>query len=350
MEFISSNVQKQAEIFQRQTEIRLAGEQLRLRLHNAKLIKDRGVQRFTYPSSFVAKEVVDWLLARKEAPHSEIAVSIMQKLFESDVIHHVCDAHATFKEDKLFYRFRNDDGTSIPTNQMRMAVRCQRIYEKMINEDNSIIKVRTEGSRQYRRTFFGSEILDWLVKHGEVHSRADGEKLCKTLVDYGLIRHVTGRYKFCDSNMLFQFTINFRRKRKLTEILGDPAEARQDSPDSPFSLEKLSDELPQSSFVCVLKKPVTLEELLAPGAPYFMKKLTVVGDDLGWGFVVRGNGPCHVQALDPGGPAQRAGMKIRHFIKSVNGCDCLKFPYQKINQLVGYGPKHAIIEVLEHID
>lgn len=32
---------------------------------------------------------------------------------------------------------------------------------------------------------------------------------------------------------------------------------------------------------------------------------------MGWGFVVRGSKPCHIQAVDPGGPAAAAGMKVR---------------------------------------
>lgn len=31
---------------------------------------------------------------------------------------------------------------------------------------------------------------------------------------------------------------------------------------------------------------------------------------MGWGFVVRGGRPCHIQAVDPGGPAAAAGMKV----------------------------------------
>lgn len=33
---------------------------------------------------------------------------------------------------------------------------------------------------------------------------------------------------------------------------------------------------------------------------------------MGWGFVVRGSSPCHIQAVDPSGPAAAAGMKVRN--------------------------------------
>lgn len=35
-----------------------------------------------------------------------------------------------------------------------------------------------------------------------------------------------------------------------------------------------------------------------------------MGDAVGWGFVVRGNRPCHIQAVEPCGPADAAGMKV----------------------------------------
>lgn len=35
-----------------------------------------------------------------------------------------------------------------------------------------------------------------------------------------------------------------------------------------------------------------------------------MGDAVGWGFVVRGSKPCHIQAVDPGGPAAAVGMKV----------------------------------------
>ena len=38
--------------------------------------------------------------------------------------------------------------------------------------------------------------------------------------------------------------------------------------------------------------------------------MQVESDALGWGLVVRGNGPCHIQAVEPHGPAAVAGMKV----------------------------------------
>lgn len=75
---------------------------------------------------------------------------------------------------------------------------------------------------------------------------------------------------------------------------------------------------------------MSTEELQRPGGRFVRKSFTVspdtstrlttttspppsaqvVGDAVGWGFVVRGNGPCHIQAVEPSGPAAAAGLKV----------------------------------------
>lgn len=42
----------------------------------------------------------------------------------------VCDEHTEFKDTKLFYRFRKDDGTFPLDSEAKVFMRGQRIYEK----------------------------------------------------------------------------------------------------------------------------------------------------------------------------------------------------------------------------
>ncbi|CAJ0960620.1 unnamed protein product [Ranitomeya imitator] len=63
---------------------------------------------------------------------------------------------------------------------------------------------------------------------------------------------VSGQYQFYDSDMLYRFAINVRRRRKLIEVLDEHTssnELRPDSPDSPFCLLKLRAELLSTGFV-----------------------------------------------------------------------------------------------------
>ncbi|XP_040909571.1 DEP domain-containing mTOR-interacting protein-like [Toxotes jaculatrix] len=100
----------------------------------------------------------------------------------------------------------------------------------------------------------------------------------------------------------------------------------------------------------VLKRPVSTEELQKPGGPYVRKTFTIVGDAVGWGFVVRGNRPCHIQAVEPCGPAAAAGMKVCQFVVSVNGLNVLNLDYRTISHLILTGPRTVVMEVMEETD
>ncbi|XP_078136601.1 DEP domain-containing mTOR-interacting protein-like isoform X2 [Sander vitreus] len=100
----------------------------------------------------------------------------------------------------------------------------------------------------------------------------------------------------------------------------------------------------------VLKRPVSTEELQRPGGPYIKKTFTIVGDAVGWGFVVRGNRPCHIQAVEPCGPAAAAGMKVCQFVVSVNGLNVLDLDYRAVSHLILTGPRTVVMEVMEETD
>ncbi|XP_049457424.1 DEP domain-containing mTOR-interacting protein-like [Epinephelus fuscoguttatus] len=100
----------------------------------------------------------------------------------------------------------------------------------------------------------------------------------------------------------------------------------------------------------VLKRPVSTDELQTPGGPYMKKTFTIVGDAVGWGFVVRGNRPCHIQAVEPCGPAAAAGMKVCQFVVSVNGLNVLDLDYRTVSHLILTGPRTVVMEVMEETD
>ncbi|XP_047461492.1 DEP domain-containing mTOR-interacting protein-like [Mugil cephalus] len=100
----------------------------------------------------------------------------------------------------------------------------------------------------------------------------------------------------------------------------------------------------------VLKRPVSTEELQRPGGPFIKKTFTIVGDAVGWGFVVRGNRPCHIQAVEPCGPAAAAGMKVCQFVVSVNGLNVLNLDYRTVSHLILTGPRTVVMEVMEETE
>ncbi|XP_063155699.1 DEP domain-containing mTOR-interacting protein isoform X2 [Candoia aspera] len=345
------NLQQRAAELDCMAEVLLTGEQLRLRLHEEKIIKDRRHHLKTYPNCFVAKELIDWLIDHKEASDRETAIKLVQKLLDRSIIHHVCDEHKEFKDQKLFYRFRKDDGTFPLDNEVKAFMRGQRIYEKLMNTENVILQAREEEGAKYERTFMASQLIDWLIQEGEAATRAEAEQLGRRLLEHGIIQHVSNKHHFMDSNLLYQFRMNFRRRRRLMELLAEKSRLMPESHDSPFCLRKQNhDHKKHATFLSVLKRTVTPEELLRPGAPYARKTFTIVGDAVGWGFVVRGSKPCHVQAVDPSGPAAASGMKVCQFVVSVNGLNVLHADYRTVSNLILTGPRTIVMEVMEEIE
>ncbi|CAN9512483.1 unnamed protein product [Ophioblennius macclurei] len=402
----TSSIRRKAVARQHKAEVMIAGEQLRLKLHDGKLIKDRRYHLRTYPNCFVAQELIDWLMSHKEAADRLTAVRLMQHLLDHDIVHHVCDKRSVFKDAKLLFRFRKDDGTFPFNTEVKIFMRGQRLFEQLIADKNSILQLREEHGVAYHRSFPGCQFIDWLLQNGEAESRRLGLDLCRALQEHGIIQHVAKKHEFFDSGLLYQFCINFRRRRRLSELLSESEKDKDEAKvfhtqedqqlDSPFVVRRNSQRssgafqsvrlnkdlkqavggrrgslnsaqlhseefLPPSNQQCavavprfspksVLKRNVTCEELLAPGAPFIKKVLTVIGDALGWGFVVRGAAPCYMQAVDPGSPAAAAGIKVQQFVCQVNGQCVLYLDYRTVSRLVMTGPRTVVLEVLEPIE
>ncbi|TNN52165.1 DEP domain-containing mTOR-interacting protein [Liparis tanakae] len=259
MDGIGSTMQKKAAELERLAEVLVTGEQLRLRLHEGKLIKDRR--------------------------------------------HHLlCDEHREFKDLKLFYRFRKDDGTFPLDSEAKVFMRGQRIYEKLMNTENNLLQTREEENGSFERALVATEFIDWLLQEGEMATREEAEQLGRRLLEHGIIQHVTNKHHFVNGPLLYQFRMNFR--------LPSASASRTRMEATPASSQ-------------------------------------IVGDAVGWGFVVRGSAPCHIQAVDPGGPAAAAGMKVCHFVVSVNGRNVLAQDYRAVSSLILTGPRTIVMEVME---
>eukprot|EP01095_Lingulamoeba_sp_RSL-Kostka_P006086 TRINITY_DN1883_c0_g4_i1.p1 TRINITY_DN1883_c0_g4~~TRINITY_DN1883_c0_g4_i1.p1 ORF type:complete len:268 (+),score=62.57 TRINITY_DN1883_c0_g4_i1:58-861(+) len=80
----------------------------KLRSEDGLVVKDRSYKFKTYPSCFIGSELVDYLICEGIANDRIEAVFIGQQLIDYNLIHHVLDNHP-FKDDYLFFRFRDDD-------------------------------------------------------------------------------------------------------------------------------------------------------------------------------------------------------------------------------------------------
>ena len=77
------------------------------------------------------------------------------------------------------------------------------------------------------------------------------------------------------------------------------------------------------SFAGMLIRSATIEELEDPNAPYTTKHIRVASDPVGFGFVIRGEGPVYVKTVDPTGPAAAVGLKV--CICNINNLISIKY-------------------------
>lgn len=98
------------------------GEKLyKMMCKQGNLIKDRKRKLTTFPKCFLGSEFVSWLLEIGEIHRPEEGVHLGQALLENGIIHHVTDKHQ-FKPEQMLYRFRYDDGTFYPRNEMQDVI------------------------------------------------------------------------------------------------------------------------------------------------------------------------------------------------------------------------------------
>ncbi|KTG38712.1 hypothetical protein cypCar_00009044 [Cyprinus carpio] len=161
----------------------------------------------------------------------------------------VCDEHKEFKDMKLFYRFRKDDGTFPLDSEAKVFMRGQRIYEKLMNTENTLLQTREEEGVTYERTLVASEFIDWLLQEGEMPTREETEQLGRRLLEHGIIQHVSNKHHFVDGGLLYQFRMNFRRRRRLMELLNERCRSIPENHDSPFCLRKQGSEGGNTSFL-----------------------------------------------------------------------------------------------------
>ncbi|XP_033104545.1 DEP domain-containing mTOR-interacting protein-like [Anneissia japonica] len=374
------------------------------------LIKDRRYHLRLFTKCFIGKDVVDWLLYHENLTDRSKVVEMMEVLVKGNVIHHVTDDHG-FKDDYLFYRFRLDDSSFVMKRENEPFIKGWQLFTKLSKSENPVstfLQSRTESNISYEKCFYGSEMVDYLVRKGEVDSRQKAVVLGKDLLESEIIRHVTEEHHFKDEHIVYQFHPHLE-SIKLSDLLSIDLKPRTGSTSScsssptnsygilqklPYTsndaqpkvsiprhaslpgtfdgmtLTSLSDlslgkHLPVTSSTTspssspsvstdtkappsVLLRQATVEELMSEDSPYIRKTLTITSDSVGYGFIVRGNSPCYVQTVDPTGPAAAKGLKVRQYISSVNGHNCLKMSHHQIADLILKGGNQVALEVMIH--
>ena len=102
-------------------------------------IKDRKHHFRNYPSTFLGRDALDWLICSKNASSIAEAKQLGNILISAGYFHHVHDEH-TLKDENLFYRFYEDEkdhsgGQKLKNEDFRTAAGCT--VELQLNEKNS---------------------------------------------------------------------------------------------------------------------------------------------------------------------------------------------------------------------
>ncbi|MDJ0570617.1 MAG: hypothetical protein QNJ53_16450 [Pleurocapsa sp. MO_192.B19] len=92
---------------------RISLRQLALEMRSEKgvEIKTRRYKLKLYQHCFLGNEAVDWIAQRAKLSRPN-AIKLGQHMMDKGLFHHVLDEHQ-FKDEALFYRFKDDEGKSI---------------------------------------------------------------------------------------------------------------------------------------------------------------------------------------------------------------------------------------------
>ncbi|XP_071485687.1 DEP domain-containing mTOR-interacting protein-like [Diadema antillarum] len=385
--------------------ILIIGEKLRHALYAANpcMIRSRRYRLRSYAQCFVGSELVDWLIKQGTIKDRTTARQAMNVLHKYNVIHHVCDDHV-FKDEILYYRFRVEDNTFVATRESSAYLQGTQVFQRVTTEpaSHSLLKVHAEEGQQYAKSFYGAELVSWLLKSGFCPSREKALGLGKDLLEADIIRHVTMDHHFKDERMLYQFNpimgdlgvgdlltldqeagcsssgeasmLSLAVPKDVTRKHSSSSSSDSSADKSSLSGSKPDISTPDQNQNRVveerlrrvssdLESPDTptsraflpgcgqgsfsADELRQPDSPFLKQDIKINGDSVGFGLVIRGSGPTYVQTVDPKGPAAAAGLRVRQYISSVNGVDVLDKNHTDVAKLILANPFELSLVVLK---
>jgi len=123
--------------------------------------------------------------------------------------------------------------------------------------------------------------------------------------------------------------------------------------DSPDSMDQVTNRvntmnLNNSSYL--LMRKVTVEDLEDPKSALIKRPIRIASDPVGYGFVIRGEGPVFVKTVDPMGPAAKAGLKVGHYIYSVNDEKVVNMNHRDLAHVILAADGYLRLVVVEHPD
>lgn len=271
----------------------------------------------------------------------EQAVALFQKLLNAGIIKSATEKRKDeFAADKSFFRFAVDEVRC--DNFIKSVVIGFRIYSSAVTPGSALFHpVCSRGKFVSDESLQACEVIDWICKNCNTE-RAAAAKIADHMLHNSIIRPVHYRVDcFTDNSHFYIFSVDFSKTISVARILQDRSfnqqTAQRKCPSPPPTYESL------------LKSDgsITKAALLHPEAPFVQRDIKVFPDGCGYGFCVRGDGPCFIKIVDPDSPAGKAGVKEFQYVTTINGRSVLDMTYFAVENLIVDGPRNLEITVLE---
>ncbi|CAJ1955355.1 unnamed protein product [Cylindrotheca closterium] len=158
-----------------------------------------------YDDTFVGRDAVDFILEKGFACCREDAVFLGQRLQkELNLFYHVSWDHS-LKDGNYFYRFTDVTEKCVSEHPRISSLELLKIAEAFERD----VKVSSHFHHfvMYKRTFIGSQAVDYLVNSGLARCRNHAVFLGQRLLeDFNLFHHVTHSHQFKDEHIFYRFS------------------------------------------------------------------------------------------------------------------------------------------------
>eukprot|EP00049_Salpingoeca_infusionum_P011749 m.206029 g.206029 ORF g.206029 m.206029 type:complete len:427 (-) comp15018_c1_seq5:190-1470(-) len=181
---------------------------LRLSMKQSGLITSHKYHMKTYKECFVGTELVKLLVESGECASNAEAELVGYSLSMFGVIHHVCDDHM-FKNDKLFFRFCQDDGTydALSKEWRSICATAVHVYALM-RQGGVMIQNRDHMFKTHNDCFVAREFIPWCIVQDLAATPEQAIALGTQLKRAGFIHSVSKDSQFKDSYSFYRFSFD----------------------------------------------------------------------------------------------------------------------------------------------
>mmetsp|Transcript_14089 Transcript_14089/g.34134 ORF Transcript_14089/g.34134 Transcript_14089/m.34134 type:complete len:648 (-) Transcript_14089:53-1996(-) len=158
-----------------------------------------------YDHTFVGRDAVDFMIDKGFACSREDAVFLGQRLQkELNLFYHVSWDHS-LKDGNYFYRFTDVTEKCVSDHPRLSSLDLLKIAEAF--ERDVKVSSHFHHFMTYKRTFVGTQAVDYLVNSGLANCRKHAVFLGQRLLeDLNLFHHVTHSHQFKDANLFYRFS------------------------------------------------------------------------------------------------------------------------------------------------